>query len=492
MRKRSSGILLHISSLPGKYGIGDFGQSAYRFIDFLAKSKQKNWQILPLGITSYGDSPYQSFSAFAGNPYFIDFDQLLDLEYLSSEDLDKVSFGKDLNSVDYNLLYINKMNLLNIAYQKAKFTLNKELNIFYKENFMWLRDFALFMTIKKSFNDVSWLEWDHQYQLYNSDTVLKFEENNQEEIFFWVFTQYLFSKQWQSLKKYANQHQVKIIGDLPIYVSVDSADVWSQPELYNLDKDFNPITVAGCPPDAFSSLGQLWGNPIYNWDKMHAQEFNWWIDRFDHSFKLYDTLRIDHFRGFASYCEIDFGKENALEHVWSEGPGIKLFETIKKKLGDLDIIVEDLGYITEDVISLVKETGFPNMKVIVFGLNAYEDSEHLLHNFYNNMVVYTTTHDNQPLMGWLEETDIKHKQFAKKYFNVIKDEDFSFQVVKGAWSSVANLAIAPIQDILGLSNSARMNTPSQIGGNWQFRIKAEDLSDDLAFKLQEITTIYQR
>lgn len=492
MDKRESGILLHISSLPGKYGIGDFGQGAYNFVDFLRASGQKNWQILPLGTTSYGDSPYQSFSAFAGNPYFIDLDEFVDLGYLDASDFQFRTFGDNDKQIDYSLLYKNKMALLKLAYKKSKNDLKIEISQYYKDNFKWLRDFGLFMSIKGYHDDVSWLKWHCEYQKYDSKTVLDFEERFQDEIYFWVFTQYFFEKQWKKLKRYANKNKVKIIGDLPIYVSIDSADVWSEPNLFKLDSDFNPITVAGTPPDAFSDLGQLWGNPIYNWDEMEKQGYKWWIKRMAHSFRLFDKLRIDHFRGFAAFTEIEFGREDAVLSVWTEGPGIKLFNEIKDKLGDLDIIVEDLGYITEDVRDLVSKTGFPNMKVIQFGLNKDDNSEHMPHNFNHNMVVYTGTHDNLPLMGWLETASKEHIDYAMRYFNILEIKDFSFNIIAGAWSSVANLAIAPIQDFLSLGSESRMNTPSQIGGNWTFRITEADLSKTLALRIKRLTHLYWR
>lgn len=492
MDKRESGILLHISSLPGKYGIGDFGKGAYRFVDFLASSGQKNWQILPLGTTSYGDSPYQSFSAFAGNPYFIDLDEFIELGYLNNNDFQFRSFGDNKNEVDYNLLYKNKMALLKLAYKNSKDDLKIQLTNYYNDNYHWLRDFGLFMSIKGYHDDVSWLKWHREYQTYNSKTVLNFETRFQNEIYFWVFTQYFFEKQWEKLKKYANKNNVKIIGDLPIYVSIDSADVWSEPKLFKLDSEFMPITVAGTPPDAFSNLGQLWGNPIYNWDEMEDQGYAWWIKRIAHSFKLFDKLRIDHFRGFAAFAEIEFGREDAVLSVWTKGPGIKLFDKIKEELGNLHIIIEDLGYITDDVRELVSKTGFPNMKVIQFGLNKDDNSEHMPHNFNNNMVVYTGTHDNVPLMGWLETASKENIDYAMEYFDVVNIKDFSFKIIAGAWSSVANLAIAPMQDFLGLGSESRMNTPSQVGGNWTFRVTKDDLTSDLALKIKEMTTVYWR
>lgn len=492
MNQRESGILLHISSLPGKYGIGDFGQGAYEFIDFLKQSGQKNWQILPIGTTSFGDSPYQSFSAFAGNPYFIDLDEFIDKAYLSKNDFINRPLENIANKVNYHLLYQNKISLLKIAYNNCKKDYRLTLIDYYNHNQSWLRDFALFMAIKEYHSDVSWQKWPRDFQTYNSKRVLNFEEKFQDEIYFWVFTQYFFERQWTSLKKYANKFGVKIIGDLPIYVAVDSADVWSEPDLFKLDENFKPITVAGTPPDAFSSLGQLWGNPIYNWDLMEAQQYKWWIKRIAHSFKFFDKLRIDHFRGFVAFAEIAYGKKDAVESYWTKGPGIKLFNKIKEKLGNLDIIVEDLGYITKEVRELVEETGFPNMKVIQFGLNGNDDSEHMPHNFYKNMVVYTGTHDNETLKGWLDNSSEADVEYAKNYFGVSADDNFTLKVIEGAWRSVANLAIAPMQDFLNLDNKARMNTPATLGNNWTFRLDSKDLSAELALKIKRMTQTYWR
>lgn len=497
MKIRSSGILLHISSLPGKYGIGDFGKEAYNFVDFLVESKQKNWQILPLGVTSYGDSPYQSFSAFAGNPYFIDLDELIEDKYLSINDIEKVSFGENDLIVDYGLLYENKMMLLRKAYKNAincyeENEIKQMLDIFYNENMEWLRDFALYMGIKSNNDNKSWLEWDNDFKKYNSTSVLSFEEENQEKIYFWIFTQYYFFKQWKKLKDYTNDKGIKIIGDLPIYVAVDSADVWSNPEYYNLDINFNPITVAGCPPDEFTINGQLWGNPIYNWELMEKNEYKWWIKRIKSSFKLFDIVRLDHFIGFENYYEIDFGAKDAVKGTWKKGPGIKLFNKIKEELGDLNIIVEDLGHITDSVKKLVTDSGYPNMKVMHFAFNPKEESEHSPHILSRDSVIYTGTHDNHTTIGWLESASRDDVDNAIEYLRLDTQEGFNWGIIRGAWSSPAYLAIAPMQDFLGLDDKARMNIPSTIGGNWTWRVKKSDLTADLAKRIARLTKIYWR
>lgn len=492
IKQRSSGILMHISSLPGEYGIGNFGKEAYRFVDFLVKSKQKNWQILPLGITGYGDSPYQSFSAFAGNPYFIDLDELIDMGFLDSQDLQETYFGDNPHKIDYASLYNNKMALLKKAYQKSHHNLKEELQCFYNEHEDWLREFALFMSIKSQFNNQSWTKWDEEFKQFDSEKVRRFETEHGEEIFFWVFTQYYFLNQWERLKKYANDNSINIIGDLPIYVSEDSADVWANSALFNLDETKTPITVAGCPPDAFSATGQLWGNPIYDWEIMENNQYNWWIKRIKFSFELFDSLRIDHFRGFESYWEIKYGAENAVHGQWIKGPGMKLFDRVKEVLGDLDIIAEDLGFLTEDVYRLIEDSGFPGMKVLQFAFDPREESDYLPHNYSKNSVVYTGTHDNETTVGWFDSIDKSDFLYAVKYMKLNYDEGLHWGFIRGAWSSVSNLAIAPMQDFLGLDNSARMNKPSTIGDNWTWRMDKTALTDELAQKIAELTELYKR
>ena len=492
VRKRSSGILMHISSLPGEYGIGDFGKEAYEFVDFLVKAEQKNWQVLPLGITSFGDSPYQSFSAFAGNPYFIDLDEFIEKGYLPKEEIKDFDLGRDLSRVDYGLLYKNKMKLLRIAYRRAKHQIIEELDQFYIENLDWLREFALFMAIKEYHNNKSWLFWDTEYRRINSKEVGNFERENKDSIYFWIFTQYFFTKQWNKLKNYANERGINIIGDLPIYVAEDSSDVWANPEIFNLDENLIPITVSGCPPDAFSKKGQLWGNPTYDWLTMEKDGYSWWIRRFEHSFKLFDVLRIDHFRGFESYWEVEYGAEDAVVGQWTKGPGMKFFNKLNEELGDLDIIAEDLGFLTDDVVELLNSSGFPGMKVLQFAFDSREESDYLPHNYDKNCVVYTGTHDNSTIVGWCLSADKEDVNYAKKYLKLDSYEGVNWGFIRGAWSSTAYLAITTMQDLLGLDDSARMNIPSTIGGNWTWRMKKEDLTDEIVHSLKEMTRIYRR
>lgn len=492
MRKRESGILMHISSLPSPYGIGDFGEEAYKFVDFLAKANVKNWQILPLGVTGYGDSPYQCFSAFAGNPYFIDLNELIKSNFIRLSDVKKVDLGTNPYSIDYEKLYLNKMELLRIAYKKARKEIGVELEKFYEEEKKWLREFALFMALKAAHNNKSWIQWDEDLRKIDSEEVLEFEKKSQKEIFFWVFTQYIFSKQWKNLKDYANGHGVKIIGDLPIYVSEDSSDVWANPSIFNLDKQLKPKTVAGCPPDAFCITGQLWGNPIYNWEQMELQGYKWWIERIKHSFEQVDVLRIDHFRGFEAYWQVKYGSETAEDGQWIKGPGIKLFDKVKEELGELDIIAEDLGFLTPEVHHLIEDTGFPGMKILQFAFDPSGESDYLPHNYNSNTVVYTGTHDNHTAMGWFENASKDEINYAIKYLKLNYDEGFNWGFIRGIWSSVSYLAIAPMQDFLGLDDEARINIPSTIGKNWTWRMKKSDITDELATRISALNKIYGR
>lgn len=492
VRERSSGILMHISSLPGEYGIGDFGREAYNFVDFLVEAKQKNWQVLPLGITGYGDSPYQSFSAFAGNPYFIDLNEFIEKGYLTKDEINSFDLGRDPSRVEYGLLYKNKMSLLKIAYGRAKKHIKRDLYYFYMDNIDWLREFALFMAIKEYHNNRAWMLWNDKYKEIDSKEVQNFEKQSEDSIYFWIFTQYFFMEQWNRLKKYANKNGINIIGDLPIYVAEDSSDVWANPELFNLDKDLVPITVSGCPPDAFSKKGQLWGNPIYDWTAMENDEYSWWIRRFEHSFKLFDVLRIDHFRGFESYWEVEYGAEDAVDGRWTKGPGIKLFRKLKSELGELDIIAEDLGFLTEDVKRLLEESGFPGMKVLQFAFDSREESDYLPHNYNKNCVVYTGTHDNSTVVGWYSSADKEDVNYATKYLKLDSKEGVNWGFIRGAWSSTAYLAITTMQDILGLDDTARMNIPSTVGGNWSWRMKKSDITDGIIKRLKDMTRIYRR
>jgi len=492
MIKRGSGILLHITSLPSPYGIGTFGKDAFEFVDFLERAGQKYWQILPLGMTSYGDSPYQSFSAYAGNPYFIDLDLLISDGLLSKDELVDIDFGDDEGRVDYERLFLNRMPLLRRVYDNAKQKMKAEILEFKERNINWIDDYSLYMAVKTEFGLRSWQEWDKDIRLRKPEAIKYYKDNFEDEINFWIYLQYEFFKQWNRLKKYANDKGIKIIGDIPIYVAEDSADIWANSELFLLDTENRPIKVAGCPPDAFSETGQLWGNPIYNWGMMEKRGFDWWVKRIKGNYRLYDIIRIDHFRGFESYWEVPYGEKTAVNGKWVKGPGMKLFNAIKKELGDIDVIAEDLGFLTKEVLDFRKESGYPGMKVLQFAFDTREESDYLPHNYDKNCVVYTGTHDNDTVDGWFQNAnrdDVKH---AIKYLNLNKEEGYNWGFIRGAWSSVANLAIAQMQDFLGLGTEARMNIPSTLGGNWLWRLKKGELTEDLADKIYQITKLYGR
>ena len=482
---------MHISSLPGPYGIGDFGKSAYEFADFLKATGTHYWQILPLGITGYGDSPYQSFSAFAGNPYFIDLEDFIRAGFLSRSDIEAADLGQDPEKVDYGKLYLNKMPLLYKAYENAKRPMKDELIEFVKK-VDWLWDFALFMALKDHHDGKSWHEWAMSYKKRDPEILAEFAKANQDEIYFWVFTQYFFQDQWKKLKAYCNRANIKIIGDIPIYVAEDSADVWAAPDMFRLDEALAPVTVAGVPPDQFTADGQLWGNPIYDWLKIKQDNYQWWIKRIRDSFLLYDTVRIDHFRGFESFWEVPAGALKATDGIWSKGPGIELFLKVKEELGDLDILAENLGFLTEEVDELIRATGFPGMNVMVFAFDSREDSDYLPHNYINNSVVYTSNHDTQTVTGYFRSAPATETDFATDYLKLDEIEGVSIGFIRGAWSSVSYLAMAPIQDLLGLDDQARFNVPSTVGNNWVWRMKADTLTKQHKDRLAKLNATYRR
>ncbi|WP_069999341.1 4-alpha-glucanotransferase [Cellulosilyticum sp. I15G10I2] len=490
---RASGILMHISSLPEDYGIGTFGEQAFKFADFLKASGQSYWQILPLGHTGYGDSPYQAFSAYAGNPYFIDFKLLEKEGLLKKEDFENVDFGTDETEIDYGKLFENRFKVLKVAYNNGKDKLKGEIADFKETNKAWLEDYAVYMAIKNKMKLLSWQEWDEAIKLRDKKTLEAYKIALKEEIEYWIFVQYQFFKQWRALKAYVNSLGIKIIGDIPIYVAIDSADTWANTELFKLDVHKKPTVVAGCPPDAFSDTGQLWGNPIYDWEYLEQTGFSWWIDRIKESLKLYDVVRIDHFRGFEAYWEIPFGDETAEKGKWVKGPAMKLFDAIYKKLGEVAIIAEDLGYLTQEVIDFRDVTGYPGMKILQFAFDTREESDYLPHNYNKNCIVYTGTHDNDTALGWMHTTgnkkDVEH---AKRYLKLDKKEGYHWGFIRGAWSSTGKTAIAPMQDFLGLGNEARMNLPSTLGINWRWRMKKDALTEKLHTRIYELTKRYGR
>ncbi len=488
---RSSGILMPIFSLSSKYGIGTLGKEAYDFIDFLSKAGQTYWQILPLNPTNYGDSPYQSFSSFAGNPYFIDIIELINEGLLTESQADSFDFGEDDECIDYGKLYENRLKLLKLSFNNFK--ANNNYMTFTSKNSFWLDDYALFMALKNANDDISWQEWDKPLKMREENAIENSKIKLKNEIEFYKYIQFKFNEQWIKLKKYANDNKISIIGDIPIYVAFDSADVWANPKQFLLDKDLVPTVVAGCPPDAFSEEGQLWGNPIYDWSYMKNDGYSWWKKYLKHALERYDVVRIDHFRGFESYYTIPYGDKNAMNGKWVKGPDIELFDEFKKDFGEkLPIIAEDLGYLTPEVHKLLKATDFPGMKVLQFAFDTTLKSDYLPHNFNKNCVVYTGTHDNDTILGWLKTGDKIEVEIAKNYLNFPSDNGFNWAMIRAALMSVANTCIITIADIVGLDSKARINKPSTLGGNWQWRIKGECINSWLAEILYKQTELYGR
>ena len=480
-----------IFSLPSSGGIGTFGKEAYRFVDFLEKSKQTWWQILPLNPTNYGDSPYQSFSSYAGNPYFIDPEMLIEEELLKKEEFESFDFGSDSKKVDYGKLYQNRNKMLKIAF--SRFKEGKEYKQFCLDNAFWLEDYAIFMAIKNANGDVSWEDWDNSLRFHEPDAMAKAKKEYAENIKFYCFVQFVFSEQWKALKAYANKKGIKIIGDIPIYVAYDSADVWSDTKQFQLDKDLKPKAVAGCPPDAFSDDGQLWGNPLYDWKFMKADGFSWWKRRIKYVLSLYDCVRIDHFRGFESYYSVPFGDETAINGKWVKGPDIALFKALESELGkDLPIIAEDLGFLTPAVLKMLKKSGYPGMKVLQFAFDPESDNEYLPHNYNNNCVVYTGTHDNDTIIGWAKNSPEEEVLFAEEYVGAKRDNGFNWAMMKTALRSVADTCILMMQDIIGLDSVGRINTPATVGDNWTWRIDGGCINDWLAKIVAENTVTFGR
>ena len=483
---------MHISSLPGPYGIGTMGDNAYRFVDFLQRAGQTWWQILPIGPTSYGDSPYQSFSSVAGNPYFIDLPQLERDGLLERSEYEALPWCESEITVDYGRLYELRYRVLHHAYRRFTQNPPEDYRRFCEENVRWLPDYALFMALKDAHGGRPWNEWEQPLKVREPAAIAAAREQYKQEIGFQMMLQYLFTRQWRALKGYANERGIRIIGDIPIYVPRDSADVWSAPEQFLLDEDYEPIEVAGCPPDGFSADGQLWGNPLFRWEAMRADGYRWWIDRFRASAALYDVIRIDHFRGFESYYAIPGRAENARSGVWRQGPGMELFHAVRAALGDLPIIAEDLGFLTEGVHRLREECGFPGMKVLQFAFTG-SDSVDLPHNYPRHCVAYPGTHDNNTLKGRFEqETTPAQRRQATEYFALTPAEGKMTGLLRGVLASPAELAIVTMADWLGAGSEARMNTPGNPTGNWQWRAGARDLTPALAHTIRALCARYFR
>ena len=490
--ERLSGILLPISSLPSDYGIGCFDEYSYKFVDFLADSAQSYWQILPIGPTSFGDSPYQSFSSFAGNPYFISLKELINQGLLTEEEL--ICHEDNTNKIDYEKLYNTRYNILKTAF--SRWEKDAEYEDFAEKNEYWLSDYSLFMALKEHFSQKVWNEWPDDIKLRKPQAICEYSNLLKEEIEFHCFLQFEFITQWMKLKEYANNKRVEIIGDIPIYVSFDSADAWANPELFCLDEDLNPTSVAGCPPDGFSADGQLWGNPLYDW-KMHKKtNYQWWIERIKYSFTLFDLVRIDHFRGFDEYYSIPYGDKTAVNGKWEKGPGKEFFAFLKCTLSNTRFIAEDLGFLTDGVRDLLEFCGYPGMKVLQFGFDSRDSSsnDHIPHNYKNNYVVYTGTHDNHTLLSWLHSISQYELDFVAEYFNTCTNDpkDIADTMIFSAFASVCDTCIIPFADWLGLDDSARINIPSTLGDNWVWRAKKSDFSDELKEKIAKTTRLYAR
>ena len=497
---RSAGVLLAISSLPSKYGIGCFDQAAYDFVDWLADAGQTYWQILPLGATSYGtsdDSPYQAYSAFAGNPYFISLEELVKEGVLSQAELDETDFGSDPAAVDYEKLNANRLKLLRKAYERSNISRDWEYQQFVNDNNWWLSDYALFMALKKFFGGTHWNTWPQDIRLHWGYSVEYYHTKLYYDVEFQKYMQFKFFQQWLKLKTYANSKNIKIVGDIPIYVSPDGSDIWSHPELFQLDENNNCSAVAGCPPDAFAADGQIWGNPLYRWDYHKQTNFQWWMSRLWANFRLYDVIRIDHFRGFDEYFSIPSDAKSALQGHWEKGPNMDFFNAVKWQLGEKDFIAEDLGHMTDTVRWLVRDSGLPNMKVLQFGFDV-EDigaaNDYLPHNYHNHCWVYTGTHDNAPIAGWIDGLNKAEMALVRNYLDDqdTPDDQLYRKMLNLAMMSAADTCIIPIQDYLGLGNDSRMNTPGTVGINWRWRMQEGANTEAVQKYILSLTKRYGR
>lgn len=488
---RSCGILMHITSLPSPYGIGTFGAQAEAFVDWLKSAGQSYWQVLPIGPTGYGDSPYQSFSTFAGNPLLIDLDDLVKSGLITRAKCQAADFGADPTYVDFEKVTKTKMTLLREAF--AGFKENAAYSAFAEKENAWLDDYALFMALKLKHNQCAWGQWEEKYRLRQPEAIEQACEELKDEINFWKFIQFTFYSQWERLKNYANKNGVKIIGDIPIYVAPDSADVWANANLFQMDEELKPKAVAGVPPDYFSETGQLWGNPLYDWEAMKKEKYSWWISRIEKAAELYDIVRIDHFRAFDTYWAVPYGEKTAINGKWEQGPGMDLWNAVREQLGEKSIIAEDLGDIFDSVKELLKNSGFPGMRVLQFGFNPESnDNDHLPHNYPVNSVVYTGTHDNSTVLGWYKAADLKSKAMCRKYLTMRPFEKVNKAFIRELYKSQAELAIVPLQDVIGLDDKARMNIPSTLGGNWKWRAVSKQINESNAAMLRDMAETYYR
>ena len=488
---RKSGILMHITSLPNPYGIGTVGKCAYDFVDFLVEAGQSYWQILPLNPTGYGDSPYQSFSSFAGNHYMIDLDMLIKDGLLELKELDRLTWGSEETKVDYGCLYNNRMQVLHLAYMRFK--PDQDYLDFVKENEDWLADYALYMTLKDRYQGKNWQGWPDALKTHQSESIAATREELSYPIGFQYFLQYKFFRQWSALRAYAAKKGIRIIGDVPIYVPLDSADIWADPQLFQLDEDYKPKAVAGCPPDSFTADGQLWGNPLYDWEKMKNTGFAWWIRRLRAAARMYDVIRLDHFRGFESYWAVPAGDKTAAGGAWEKGPGLDFVQAIQAALPDLDFIAEDLGYMTPEVIKLLADSGYPGMKVMQFAFDSREDSDYLPHNYPINSVCYAGTHDNQTMAQWFQEAAAADIEMATLYLGLNEKEGPVWGVIRGCMGSVSKLCVIQMQDYLELGGFARMNFPGTMtSNNWTWRAEKGFITKELTKRIYDTTRLYAR
>ncbi|MDD7306431.1 MAG: 4-alpha-glucanotransferase [Peptoniphilaceae bacterium] len=491
---RANGVIMPIFSIPSAYGIGTLGKEAYEVVDFLSEANIHYWQILPLGPTSYGDSPYQSFSSFAGNPYFIDLDLLEEDGLLAKQDYANVDFGENKNYIDYAKMYNNRFGVLEKAYKNAKGKLDKELKDFRKKEAYWIEDYALYMAIKKEYLDVSWLEFPEDLRNRKKTALNKFYKENKDKVDFYVFIQYEFFKQWENLKAYTNRHKIEIIGDLPIYLALDSSDAWANSDILQLDQKKSPLAVGGCPPDGFSDDGQLWGNPLYDWDTMEKDNFSFWEKRLEMNLRLVDLLRLDHFRGFEAYYQIPATDDTAKYGKWVKAKPYQFFKMVKEKFPTSKFIAEDLGFITDQVKELMDFLAYPGMNVIQFAFGEDFTSSYLPHNYKRNSIVYSSTHDSDTLMGWLKSLDEDKMEMVKAYFDLEGDdlEENLWKIIKRLMASVAAISMFEIQDFLALDNQARVNSPGTLGENWKWRANKEDFKIELAQKIKDMSRLYER
>ena len=488
---RSAGVLTPVTSLPSAHGIGTLGQTAYDFIDFLAAANQSWWQILPVGPTSYGDSPYSGYSTFAGNPNFVDLDLLVADGLLDPADLEGLDWGEP-RYVDYEKVFALRYPLLRKAAKRGQQTMAADFDRFRRENDRWLAPYALYMALKDHFGGTAWTEWDEDIRLRRPEAVARWTETLSGDVAFYAFVQFLFFRQWERLRAYAREKGIGIIGDMPIYVAMDSADVWAEPQFFQLDDQCVPKAVAGVPPDGFTDEGQLWGMPLYDWDAMRADGYGWWIRRVEGAEKLYDVLRIDHFRAFEAYWSIPYGAESAKEGHWVKGPGMDLVGRLTAWFCNMQFIAEDLGYITPELRALLTDSKLPGMKVLEFAFDHREPSDYLPHNYPRNCICYAGTHDNNTLLGWLTEIPEADLDYATDYLGLNVEEGYAWGVLRGGMGSVADVFIAQIQDYIGLGADARINTPGLSEGNWRWRLLPGELTPELAERLAAMTRRYGR